>query len=137
MDETDRIIDIEKTLRNSKSAFIRSLPKFIIVLIANIVKQDEINAVIYNNRDKEGVPFINGILKDWNVKIIVEGEENIPVSGRYIFAANHPVGGMDAKCRSVQQVGLFGSGSGGDHATGFSKPEETVETQVGFQRAEE
>ena len=57
--------------------------------------------------------------------------------GGHTIAVGNAVGGMDAKCRSVQQVGLFGSGSGGDHASGFSKPEETVETQVGFQRTEE
>jgi putative hemolysin len=96
MEEADRIIDIEKTLRNSNSALIRSLPKGIKKMIARIVKQDEINAVIYSNRDKEGVEFINGVLKDWNVKIAVEGDENIPSSGRFIFVANHPVGGMDA-----------------------------------------
>ncbi len=96
MEEPDRIIDIEKAVRNSKSALIRSLPKGIIKMIARIVRQDEINAVIYSNRDKEGVEFINGVLKDWNVKIEVKGDENIPPAGRFIFVANHPVGGMDA-----------------------------------------
>jgi len=96
MEAQEKIIDIEKTVRNSKSPFIRSLPGAVIKLIARVVRQDEINSVIYNNREKDGISFINGVLKDWNVKIIVEGEENIPVSGSFIFAANHPVGGMDA-----------------------------------------
>ncbi len=96
MEAQEKIIDIEKTVRNSKSPFIRSLPAAVIKLIARVVRQDEINSVIYHNRDRDGISFINGVLKDWNVKIIVEGEENIPVSGNFIFAANHPVGGMDA-----------------------------------------
>ena len=96
MEATEKIIDIERTVRASKSAFIRSLPKVIKKLIARIVRQDEINAVINHNSDKKGVAFINGVLKDWNVSVIVKGEENIPESGRFIFVANHPVGGMDA-----------------------------------------
>jgi putative hemolysin len=96
MEEILRTIDIEKTIRNSKSKFVRSLPNFILRLIVKMVHQDEMNATIYRNRDKSGVPFINGILKEWNVKVIVNGEEHIPQAGRFVFVANHPVGGMDA-----------------------------------------
>ncbi len=96
MEEAKKVIDIEKTVRNSKSALIRSLPGFIINLLARIVKQDEINAVIHSNRNKNGVEFINGVLDDWKVTVNIRGEENIPRSGRFIFVANHPVGGMDA-----------------------------------------
>ena len=96
MEEIPKTIDIEKTIRDSKSKFVRSLPKFVVRLIIKSVHQDEMNATIHRNRDKSGVPFINGILNDWNVKVVVRGEENIPVSGKFVFVANHPVGGMDA-----------------------------------------
>lgn len=96
MEEIPKTIDIEKTIRHSRSKFVRSLPKFIIRLIIKLVHQDEMNATIYRNQDKSGVPFINGILDEWNVQVVVRGKENIPVSGRLVFVANHPVGGMDA-----------------------------------------
>ena len=96
MEEFKKIIDIEKAIRNGKSRFLKSLPGFIIKLIIKIAGQDELNSVIYNNREKTGVPFTNGVLSDWNVKVEIKGAENIPSSGRFIFAANHPVGGMDA-----------------------------------------
>jgi 1-acyl-sn-glycerol-3-phosphate acyltransferase len=96
MKEFGRIIDIEQIISKSNSKFLRSLPKFIIRLITKLVQQDEINAVINANREKSGVPFINGILNDWNVKVNVRGEANLPPSGRFVFVANHPVGGMDA-----------------------------------------
>ena len=54
------------------------------------------NDVIYKNREKTGVPFINAVLDEWNVKVEVKGVENIPSSGRFIFASNHPIGGLDA-----------------------------------------
>jgi putative hemolysin len=96
MEDIRKVIDIERAIENGNSRFLKSLPHFFIRLIIKITKLDEINSVIYNNREKIGVPFINGILNDLNVKIEVIGEENIPANGRYIFVANHPVGGVDA-----------------------------------------
>lgn len=96
MAEITKTIDIEKAIRSSKSQFVRSLPRFVIRLIEKLVRQDEMNETIYRNRDKTGVPFVNAVLKDWNVNVEVKGGENIPASGRFVFVANHPVGGMDA-----------------------------------------
>ncbi len=96
MDENNKVIDIEKAIRNSNSRFFKSLPRFVVRLIIKIVRQDEINKVIYNNREKSGVPFLNGILNDWNVAVEFIGEDNIPASGRFIFSSNHPLGGIDA-----------------------------------------
>jgi putative hemolysin len=36
------------------------------------------------------------VLDNMNVKVEIRGGENVPSSGRFIFAANHPVGGVDA-----------------------------------------
>jgi putative hemolysin len=96
MEEITKTIDIEKSIKNGNSKFLKKLPRFFIRLMIRITGQEEMNRVIYKNREKSGVPFINGILKDWNVKVEITGEHNIPSSGRFIFAANHPVGGMDA-----------------------------------------
>jgi len=91
-----KVIDIQKEFRNSNSGFLKSLPGYIVNGIEKFIRQDEMNAVINDNRNKTGVPFLNDILKDWNVTMKIRGEENIPASGRFVFAANHPVGGIDA-----------------------------------------
>jgi len=96
MEEIIKTIDIEKAFRSSKSRFVNSLPRFIIRLIEKLVRQDEMNETIYRNRDRTGVSFVNSVLMDWNVKVEVKGGENVPSSGRFVFVANHPVGGMDA-----------------------------------------
>ena len=96
MEEITKTIDIEKVIRNSNSSFLKSFPKFVIILITKIIGQDDLNLMIYHNRNSQGVLFIIGALKYWNVKVEVSGAENIPKTGRYIFVANHPVGGMDA-----------------------------------------
>jgi len=96
MESESKVIDIEKELRSSKSRLLRSLPGFVIKGIEKFIHQDEMNDVIYQNSDKTGVPFIDGVLKSWNISTEIHGEENIPSSGRFIFAGNHPVGAIDA-----------------------------------------
>lgn len=96
MDEPDKIIDIEKAINSSSNKFLRSLPGFIVRILKRIVCEDDINQTIHRSSHLEGVPFIMDVLKGWNLTIKTAGEENIPLSGRFIFAANHPVGGIDA-----------------------------------------
>jgi putative hemolysin len=96
MDISEKTIDIEKVIRRSKSGFVRSLPRFLIVFIERLIRQNEMNEVIFRNRTRTGVDFVNDVLKDWNIRIEIKGGENVPASGRFVFVANHPVGGMDA-----------------------------------------
>jgi len=96
MEEIQKVIDIEKVLRSSKSRFIKSLPGFIVRFIRRLIYQDEMNESIHRSRHLTGVPFVNGILEGWNVEVIVKGEENVPSAGKFIFVANHPVGAIDS-----------------------------------------
>lgn len=96
MDNSIKIIDVEKAIRSSKSKSVRSLPRIAVWLIERLIHQDEMNAVINKFRNKSGVPFVNDILNEWNVNVIVKGAGNVPDTGRFVFVANHPVGGIDA-----------------------------------------
>jgi putative hemolysin len=96
MSEIEKVIDISKAIRSSKSRFVKILPRFVISMIEKLIRQDYMNASIHNNRHMEGLPFVNGLLKDWGVTVDIKGSENIPPNGRFVFVANHPVGGMDA-----------------------------------------
>jgi len=96
MGHTERIIDIEKAIRESDNRLLKSLPRFLINTLRKIICEDELNDSFNLHRHLEGIPFVNDVLKEWNTKITVRAEENIPASGRYIFVANHPLGGIDA-----------------------------------------
>jgi len=71
------------------------LPGFIYRYIERIVHQDWINEFLARHRGVTGLDFIHAIFDEFNTKIIVKGEENIPRKDRYIFASNHPLGGFD------------------------------------------
>ena len=89
------LIDIDKVFRDKNPALYKFLPKFIIRYIKNIVHQDFINDFLKKNSHKFGLDFAKGALQDFNIKVIQEGQENIPKNGRFIFASNHPLAGFD------------------------------------------
>lgn len=90
------LIDIRKVIKSSNSGFLRSLPDFVIKRITKLIHQDEMNETLLRNYDKTGMDFVNGVLEDWNVRVIINGQENLPPAGKFVFVANHPVGAMDA-----------------------------------------
>jgi len=96
MEKPTKVIDIEKAIRNSKSKFVSSIPKFMVRLVEKITNQDYMNMIIHKCRDKTGVPFVNCVLKELNINVEVKGGDNVPDSGRFVFVANHPLGGIDA-----------------------------------------
>jgi 1-acyl-sn-glycerol-3-phosphate acyltransferase len=92
----EKVIDIRKEFKESDSPFFRSLPRFIVKAVEKIICQDGINDTINRSSDKTGAPFVKDVLKGWNIEVKVSGGEKIPAEGRFIFASNHPVGGIDA-----------------------------------------
>ena len=71
------------------------IPGFIYSYLRKLVHEDENNRIIYQNKDKSGLDFVDAALKDLNAEIIVNGLENIPDSGKQILISNHPLGGYD------------------------------------------
>lgn len=98
MDSTssdDKFIDLEEVIRKKNPRLHKVLPKFVVNFLKRIIYQDQINIVIENNKSAYGLDFVSGILKGFGVNVEVSGMENIPASGRFIFASNHPLGGLD------------------------------------------
>lgn len=91
-----KFIDIEDLIRSKKPGLLKVLPRFVIRYLKRIIHQDFINYMMNKHEEKIGLDFVDGVLEEFGVKISVVNPENIPYKGRYIFAANHPLGGMDA-----------------------------------------
>jgi len=51
--------------------------------------------VLQKHGHKQGVDFIDEALKVMQVTYSVKGIENLKPDGRYLFASNHPLGGLD------------------------------------------
>lgn len=92
--EIPRTVDIDAAIR--KKARKKWVPRFATRILEKIIRQDFINAIIYRNRDAYGLEFVDAIIKDFELHIHTQNESRIPDSGRFIFAANHPLGGIES-----------------------------------------
>ena len=88
-------IDVEEVIRGKNPRLLRIIPRFIIRYLKRIIHQEKLNDALEKYKDKEGVDFIDEILKDIGARINVINPENIPATGKYIIASNHPLGGLD------------------------------------------
>ncbi len=93
-DKTFRV-DIEKVIRSQNNRFIKKMPNFAVRYIKKIIREDELNKITEYAGKTQGIDFIKKSMEYLNVKSIYHNKENIPPEGRYIFACNHPLGGID------------------------------------------
>jgi len=90
-----KVIDIEQIIKNGDSKLLKSFPNFVIKIIAKIIKQDELNKLVNECSDYEGVEFLTKAIDNLDIKIEIDGIENLPENGKCFFVANHPFGLID------------------------------------------
>jgi putative hemolysin len=90
-----QFVNIDEVFRKKNPGIYRLLPSFILNYIKKVVHQDELNDILWELRNYQGLEFVHEGLKYLGIKYTVINEENIPRSGRYIFVGNHPLGGLD------------------------------------------
>ena len=72
----------------------KKIPRFVVNWIKRFIHQDYINE--YIRQGHVGVDFAREALVYFDAPVTVEGLENLPEDGRFTFAGNHPLGGIDA-----------------------------------------
>ncbi|HAN76589.1 MAG TPA: glycerol acyltransferase [Bacteroidales bacterium] len=94
--EKDLFIDIDKVIKSRNSKILKMLPKFIINYIKRIIHQDDLNYFVSTYKHLSGIDFVNESTVEFGTKVTVIGGENLQNSERnFIFASNHPLGGID------------------------------------------
>ncbi|MFA5047310.1 MAG: 1-acyl-sn-glycerol-3-phosphate acyltransferase [Paludibacter sp.] len=87
-------IDIAKVLRDKAPK--TKIPGFIVNYLRRIIHEKEFNQLFADNLNKKNLDFIEASLRLFNVTTGISGKENLPpANGKYIFASNHPLGGLD------------------------------------------
>lgn len=93
-------IDIKQVLAQKAPKASRKIPGFIVDYLIRTVHETELNDILSRYHDKEGVEFMKCLVDYFDLKLNLIHEENIPTDGRFIFASNHPLGGLDGICLS-------------------------------------
>jgi 1-acyl-sn-glycerol-3-phosphate acyltransferase len=88
-------VDVKRIFYEKNPKAARYMPGFIFRYLKRIVHEDFINEFLKKHGNKYNLDFANAAIDDFNVKISIEGQENIPKKGRFIFVSNHPLGGFD------------------------------------------
>lgn len=101
-------IDIKQVLQQKAPQAAGKIPGFIVDYLIRTVHQDELNDILTRFHDKDGVAFMQELIGYFDLNLELVNEELIPADGgRYIFASNHPLGGLDGICLSAVVGGRF------------------------------
>lgn len=73
----------------------RWIPPFLITALEKIIKQKELNEILRYCHPNEGSAFSRKVLEFLDISLRVEGLEHLEEGKRYMFAGNHPLGGLD------------------------------------------
>ncbi len=93
--EKELKVDLEEVIRSKNPKLLKVLPGFVIRYVKRVIHQDDLNQIIFNLKDLYNLDYVNQGLRELGASYTVEGLENIPDNGRFIFAGNHPLGGLD------------------------------------------
>ncbi len=88
-------IDLPKVLRSKNPKLARFVPKFVLRWVERVLRVQHHNKILELYGDRDAIGFIDGALEYIGVTYELHGVENIPQGSKLLFAANHPLGGVD------------------------------------------
>lgn len=94
----EKTIDIDKILKQKMGPKAKFVPRFLVAWLKRIAHQDQVNAFLWESREKSGVDWLEECVKYLDMTLDIKGRENLPEpdDGRlYTFVSNHPLGGED------------------------------------------
>lgn len=94
-----------------KDGMARMVPGFLISALERLIHQDELNELLRVGYPAEGSEFGRRVLGHLGIEIECEGLDTLPLDHKYVFASNHPLGGLDG----ITLVSVLGQRFGDDN----------------------
>lgn len=101
-------VDVKKVLKDKNPAADKWIPGFVKNYLKKIVHEDEVNHYLETYSHLPPIEFTRATLKDMGISYTAVGLEKLDPKGRYIFASNHPFGGLDGLMLADKVSGYFG-----------------------------
>ncbi len=101
-------VDIDKVLRDKNPRLHKLLPRFLVSYLRRIAHEDDINHILTNFSGLEPVEFIRSALGYMRISYSSIGAGRLDPADRYIFASNHPFGGLDGLMLAEELTRRFG-----------------------------
>ena len=101
-------IDIGAVLRSKAPRLARWIPRPLVSWLRRTIHEKEINYILEHYWNLPPQEFIRAACREWQVTYSIEGLEKLDPKGRYLFASNHPFGGMDGMMLADKLIDRFG-----------------------------
>ena len=101
-------IDVYSLLQSKNPRLARRIPRFVINYMSRVIHQQQVNEILAEYSDLSGVDFVRAALAHMNVSYRASGMQRLDRGKRYVFASNHPFGGMDGLMLADEVHRYFG-----------------------------
>lgn len=101
-------VDVEAILSAKAPKIARYIPDFVVRWLGKTIHQTEVNYILETYGELSPQEFVRACFRTWNVTYSIEGLDKLDKSGRYLFVANHPFGGMDGMMLADKLIDHFG-----------------------------
>lgn len=101
-------VDVKKVLKDKSPSASRWIPWFVKNYLKKIVHEDEVNHYLESYSHLPAIEFIRATLNEMGISYSAVGLEKLDPAGRYIFASNHPFGGVDGLMLADKISSYFG-----------------------------
>ena len=100
--------DLNEVLANKMPRGSRYIPRFVVRALERLIHADEMNTVLDLYDTLPPQQFIRALFSRWEITYTAHGLEHTDPSERYLFASNHPFGGMDGMMLADLLTDRFG-----------------------------
>ncbi len=101
-------LDLRKIIGSKSPKLAKYIPGFIYSWLNKLLHIEELNEIIETGWDYEPQEFLRAFFERQNITYSASGLSDIDPSGRYMFASNHPFGGMDGMMIADLMIAHFG-----------------------------
>jgi putative hemolysin len=101
-------ISVAGVLRAKAPRLARWIPRGLVRRLSRTIHEDEINYILANYDTGDPMEFLRRFFAHVGVSYEAVGLDELPRDGRYIFASNHPFGGMDGMMLAERIGSHFG-----------------------------
>lgn len=103
-------VSLDEVIKKKAPGVYDLLPRFVLSILKKIIRQDRINDVLRHSEGRVAAEFITSSLDYMGVARESVDKERVPHQGRYLFASNHPLGGLDGLVL-VEAISDFSGGA--------------------------
>ncbi|MBN2806445.1 MAG: 1-acyl-sn-glycerol-3-phosphate acyltransferase [Prolixibacteraceae bacterium] len=88
-------INIREVVAGKNKKLARRLPGFVYRWLERILHLEEMNEFLRQFGHLKKLEFTNEVIRYLNIQFKIEGFDQLPENGRFMFVSNHPLGGLD------------------------------------------